>query len=149
VRRTPPRYHPRTPPRTDSGELSTRSEEIRTRRTDHNVRLLQTGTKRFHQPVVGELTLTFEMMGLATDPPPAGRSSTYTSLVSSKDISDELVQQVADELRARYGLDHEDVRTLGARLALAEPAATQAAENIEYAERFTAEHRETFDRLSR
>jgi hypothetical protein len=50
------------------GELSTRSEEFRTRWADHNVRLHKTGTKRFHHPVVGELTLTFEMMQLATDP---------------------------------------------------------------------------------
>jgi transcriptional regulator with XRE-family HTH domain len=50
------------------GELSTRSEEFRARWADHNVRLHQTGTKRFHHPVVGELTLTFEMMELAADP---------------------------------------------------------------------------------
>jgi transcriptional regulator with XRE-family HTH domain len=50
------------------GELSTRSEEFRTRWADHNVRLHQTGVKRFHHPVVGELTLTFEMMQLAADP---------------------------------------------------------------------------------
>ena len=50
------------------GELSTRSQEFRTRWADHNVRLHQTGTKRFHHPVVGELTLTFEMMELAADP---------------------------------------------------------------------------------
>jgi hypothetical protein len=66
--------------------------------------------------------------------------------VSSKDITDELVRQVADELRARFGLDDEDVRTLGARLA--ESAGARAAENLEFAERFTAEHRETFDRLA-
>ena len=50
------------------GELSTRSEEFRTRWADHNVRLHQTGAKRFNHPVVGELTLTFEMMELAADP---------------------------------------------------------------------------------
>jgi hypothetical protein len=50
------------------GELSTRSEEFRTRWATHNVRLHQTGAKRFHHPVVGELTLTFEMMELAADP---------------------------------------------------------------------------------
>jgi transcriptional regulator with XRE-family HTH domain len=50
------------------GELSTRSEEFRARWADHNVRLHQTGAKRFHHPVVGELTLTFEMMELAADP---------------------------------------------------------------------------------
>jgi transcriptional regulator with XRE-family HTH domain len=50
------------------GELSTRSEEFRARWADHNVRLHQTGAKRFNHPVVGELTLTFEMMELAADP---------------------------------------------------------------------------------
>jgi transcriptional regulator with XRE-family HTH domain len=50
------------------GELSTRSEEFRTRWADHNVRLHQTGAKRFNHPVVGELTLDFEMMELAADP---------------------------------------------------------------------------------
>jgi transcriptional regulator with XRE-family HTH domain len=50
------------------GELSTRSEEFRARWADHNVRLHQTGAKRFHHPVVGELTLTFEMLELAADP---------------------------------------------------------------------------------
>jgi len=50
------------------GELSTRSEEFRARWAAHNVRLHQTGAKRFHHPVFGELTLTFEMMELAADP---------------------------------------------------------------------------------
>jgi transcriptional regulator with XRE-family HTH domain len=50
------------------GELSTRSEEFRARWADHNVRLHQTGAKRFQHPVVGELTLSFEMMELAADP---------------------------------------------------------------------------------
>jgi hypothetical protein len=71
---------------------------------------------------------------------------TYTCLVSSKDITDELVRQVADELRARHGLDDEDLGALGARLA--ESADARAAANIEFAERFTDEHRETFDRLA-
>jgi hypothetical protein len=74
------------------------------------------------------------------------RRPTYTWLVSSKDITDELVRQVADELRARHGLDDEDLRALGARLA--ESADARAAANIEFAERFTDEHRETFDRLA-
>lgn len=67
--------------------------------------------------------------------------------MSSRDITAELVRKVADELRERYDLDDEDVRALGA--ALAEPADARAAANREFAERFTAEHRESFDRLSR
>ena len=50
------------------GELSTRSEEFRTRWAAHNVRIHQTGAKQFHHPVVGDLSLTFEMMELAADP---------------------------------------------------------------------------------
>jgi transcriptional regulator with XRE-family HTH domain len=50
------------------GELSTRSDEFRTRWAAHNVRSHQTGAKHFHHPVVGDLTLTFEMMELAADP---------------------------------------------------------------------------------
>jgi len=66
--------------------------------------------------------------------------------VSAKGISDELVQQVADDLRARYGLDDEDMRALGSRLA--EPAGERSVENLEFAKSFTEEHRETFDRLA-
>lgn len=64
-------------------------------------------------------------------------------------ITDELVKRVADDLRARYELDDEQVRALGARLAAPERLAARSAENVAFAERFTAEHRETFDRLGR
>jgi hypothetical protein len=50
------------------GEPSTRSEEFRVRWAAHDVRLHQTGAKRFHHPVVGDLSLTFEMLALAADP---------------------------------------------------------------------------------
>ncbi len=66
--------------------------------------------------------------------------------MSAKGITDELVRRVADDLRARYGLDDEDVRRLGARLA--EPGGARSAENLEFAKRFTDEHRDTFDRLA-
>lgn len=49
------------------GELSTRSEEFRTRWASHDVRLHRTGTKHLRHPVVGELHLTFEVMELVTD----------------------------------------------------------------------------------
>ena len=49
------------------GELSTQSEEFRTRWAAHNVRIHQTGVKHFHHPVVGDLSLTFEMMELRAD----------------------------------------------------------------------------------
>jgi hypothetical protein len=49
------------------GELSTRSETFRTRWAAHNVRFHDSGVKRFHHPVVGDLTLTYETMPLAAD----------------------------------------------------------------------------------
>jgi transcriptional regulator with XRE-family HTH domain len=50
------------------GELATRSEDFRVRWAAHNVRSHQTGAKHLHHPVVGDLTLTFEMLELAADP---------------------------------------------------------------------------------
>jgi transcriptional regulator with XRE-family HTH domain len=50
------------------GELSTRSEEFRVRWAAHNVKLHRTGVKRFHHPVVGNLTLDFESLDLPGDP---------------------------------------------------------------------------------
>ena len=50
------------------GELSTRSELFRTLWAAHNVRRHDTGRKRFHHPLVGELDLTFEGMELVADP---------------------------------------------------------------------------------
>jgi transcriptional regulator with XRE-family HTH domain len=49
------------------GELSTRSDEFRTRWAAHNVRFHQTATKRLHHPVVGDLTLSYETMDLSAD----------------------------------------------------------------------------------
>jgi transcriptional regulator with XRE-family HTH domain len=49
------------------GELSTRSEEFRTRWASHNVRIHRTGAKDLHHPVVGDLSLTYEMLDLAAD----------------------------------------------------------------------------------
>jgi hypothetical protein len=49
------------------GELSTRSETFRTRWADHNVRFHRSGVKRFHHPVVGALTLTYEVLEVAAD----------------------------------------------------------------------------------
>ncbi len=50
------------------GELSTRSEEFRVRWATHHVKLHRTGVKRFHHPVVGELTLDYETLDLPGDP---------------------------------------------------------------------------------
>ena len=50
------------------GELSTQSAEFRTRWAVHNVRFHDTGTKDFHHPIVGDLTLTYNRMELSADP---------------------------------------------------------------------------------
>jgi hypothetical protein len=50
------------------GELSTRSEDFRTRWAAHDVRLHRTGIKQFRHPVVGDLNLHFETMQLTADP---------------------------------------------------------------------------------
>jgi transcriptional regulator with XRE-family HTH domain len=50
------------------GELSTRSQEFRSRWAAHHVRQHQTGRKRLHHPVVGNLELTYEVLALPADP---------------------------------------------------------------------------------
>jgi len=49
------------------GELSTRSDLFRTLWAKHNVRFHDTGAKRLHHPIVGELHLTYENMQLTAD----------------------------------------------------------------------------------
>ena len=60
----PTRPQPQRPRR----QLSTRSDAFRTRWAAHNVRAHQTGTKRYHHPVVGDLTLTYEILEPPADP---------------------------------------------------------------------------------
>jgi transcriptional regulator with XRE-family HTH domain len=50
------------------GELSTRSEDFRTRWAAHNVRFHRTGHKRLRHPVVGTLDLDFEAMEFPSHP---------------------------------------------------------------------------------
>jgi transcriptional regulator with XRE-family HTH domain len=49
------------------GELSTQSEEFRVRWARHDVRYHDTGVKRLHHPLVGNLELTYEGMTLSAD----------------------------------------------------------------------------------
>jgi hypothetical protein len=49
------------------GELSTQSDEFRARWAAHNVSFRITGIKRFHHPVVGDLSLTYDRMDLPAD----------------------------------------------------------------------------------
>lgn len=49
------------------GELSTRSEDFRTRWAAHDVRLHRNGVKLIQHPVVGRLELTFDTLALPAD----------------------------------------------------------------------------------
>ncbi|WP_454042718.1 helix-turn-helix transcriptional regulator [Cellulosimicrobium sp. Marseille-Q8652] len=50
------------------GELSTRSETFRRLWGAHDVRTHGAGTKRFHHPVVGDLTLAYEELAITAEP---------------------------------------------------------------------------------
>ncbi|MGN7861962.1 helix-turn-helix transcriptional regulator [Microbacterium sp. 22303] len=50
------------------GELSTRSEVFRRLWAAHDVRRHGAGTKRFHHPIVGELTLAYEELAITAEP---------------------------------------------------------------------------------
>ena len=50
------------------GELSTRSETFRRLWAAHDVRTHGAGTKRFHHPVVGEVTLAYEELAITAEP---------------------------------------------------------------------------------
>src|SRR3954447_23990046 len=49
------------------GELSMRSDDFRERWAAHDVRQYRSGTQRFRHALVGELTLTYEVLELTTD----------------------------------------------------------------------------------
>lgn len=49
------------------GELATHSEAFRTLWAAHDVRLHRIGSKRIHHPVVGDMTLAYEVMALTAD----------------------------------------------------------------------------------
>jgi transcriptional regulator with XRE-family HTH domain len=74
------------------GELSTQSDEFRTRWAAHDVRFHETGVKDFHHSVVGELTLTYNRLDLFADAgltimvytaEPGSRSAEALSLLGS------------------------------------------------------------------
>ncbi|OAA19792.1 putative transcriptional regulator [Frankia sp. EI5c] len=50
------------------GELSVKSTEFRRWWADHRVLIRTAGTKRYHHPVVGDLTLTYQNLKLSDDP---------------------------------------------------------------------------------
>jgi hypothetical protein len=49
------------------GELSTRSDEFRTRWGAHDVRRHSTGVKQFRHPIVGDISLSYEAMEMSAD----------------------------------------------------------------------------------
>jgi transcriptional regulator with XRE-family HTH domain len=61
------------------GELSTVSDEFRTRWAAHNVRIHHNGAKRFHHPVVGTLDLGYCTLDLPTDDHSDLRLTIYTA----------------------------------------------------------------------
>lgn len=65
------------------GELSTQSDEFRTRWAAHNVRQHITGIKYFHHPVVGDLSLSYDRLDLVADP--GLTIFTYTAEPGSRD----------------------------------------------------------------
>lgn len=50
------------------GLLSTRSDEFRVRWASHDVRFHRSGNKHLRHPLVGDLTLNYELMELLADP---------------------------------------------------------------------------------
>lgn len=50
------------------GELATRSNEFRTWWGGHTVRTHSTGTKNIHHPIVGDMTIGYEVLALASTP---------------------------------------------------------------------------------
>jgi transcriptional regulator with XRE-family HTH domain len=91
------------------GELSTQSQEFRTRWAAHNVRFHHTGVKRFHHPVVGDLTLTYETMQLSADQgltiaaytaEPGSRSEEALNLLASWTAAPDEADTIHASLRA-------------------------------------------------
>lgn len=50
------------------GLLATRSDEFRVRWASHDVRFHRSGAKRLHHPLVGDLTLSYELLDMPGDP---------------------------------------------------------------------------------
>ena len=91
------------------GELATRSDEFRVRWAGHNVRLHDHGDKRFHHPVVGDLTLAFEELPLPADPGLTITAYTAETGTASHDALALLASWSApahQPARAQYGTDH-------------------------------------------
>ncbi len=91
------------------GELSTRSEPFRKWWASQNVRYHQTGRKRLHHPVVGNLELDYEVMEVSADsglrlavfsPEPGSRSAEALDLLASWAATPEPVPAPGDSPRS-------------------------------------------------
>jgi transcriptional regulator with XRE-family HTH domain len=95
------------------GELSTRSEIFRNRWAAHNVVLHRAGAKQFRHPVVGDLSLAYEVMELSADtglsltaysPEPDSPSQDGLALLASWAAT----QDQSDQHEATYPVDRRD-----------------------------------------
>lgn len=94
------------------GELSTRSETFRRLWGAHDVRSHGSGTKRFHHPVVGELTLAYEELAITAEPgqvlmvytaEPGSPSAERLRLLASWAADPAVTGSSTDEPRPRAG----------------------------------------------
>lgn len=90
------------------GELSTRSEEFRTRWAAHNVHLHTGGSKKIDHPVVGRLELMYDSMQIAAAPGLTLLVYTAQPGSPSADALQLLASWSADQERTAVG-DHRDV----------------------------------------
>lgn len=81
------------------GELSTRSNDFRRLWSAHNVRHHGTGSKAFHHPVVGDLTLAYEGLEMAAEP---GLTLTIYAAEPGS-LSDEAIKLLASWAATEYG----------------------------------------------
>jgi transcriptional regulator with XRE-family HTH domain len=88
------------------GQLSTRSEEFRTRWAAHNVHLHRTGVKQFRHRVVGRLVLDFESLELSADSGLAIIACSAEPGTSSDDNLRLLASWAATNQCARLALDN-------------------------------------------
>jgi hypothetical protein len=82
------------------GELSTRSDFFARLWAQHDVHRHDTGRKRFHHPLVGDLDVTFETMALVADP--GLTMFVYTAEPGSKS------REALDLLASWAATDHEE-----------------------------------------
>jgi transcriptional regulator with XRE-family HTH domain len=89
------------------GELSTVSEEFRTRWAAHNVRIHHNGAKQFHHPVVGTVGLNYCTLDLPTEDRADLRMTIYTAEPGSP-------SEDALKLLASWAATNADAATLAA-----------------------------------